>query len=158
MLLLLAVATTLQATGFVLPADIAIPPPPQSTTEMLIAAVMTFLVPILLRLWKDWQKDKAESRLQTITGMARLVYGLTEEAKRLWPDKVSSTVLFAEQKFIELLAAQGVTPTPAELTLAKAMWGNAHGLDKVQEELASAAAPVVRVAPGSTTSVGPSPR
>ncbi len=111
---------------------------PQNTTELVIGAVLAIAVPLFVRVAREWWKDRADSRLGTILNVARMVFWLTEEAKRLWPDKVPNALTFAEAKFIELLQAQGITPTPAERVLAKASWAALHGEGKVMAELASA--------------------
>lgn len=112
--------------------------PGPSATEGLIGAVMTLLVPIVVKVLRDWWKDNADRRLEKVQMVAKLAFWLTEEAKRLWPDKVPNALLFAEGKFLELLRAQGINPTPAEITLAKATWGATNGVETVTARLAGA--------------------
>lgn len=111
--------------------------PAVSSTEGLISAVLMVLVPIMVKVLRDWWKDEADRRLEKIQAGAKMAFWLTEEAKRLWPDKVPSAVLFAEGKFLEVLAAQGISPSSAEVTLAKASWGATHGAETVTAELAN---------------------
>jgi hypothetical protein len=102
-----------------------------TTSEAIIGAVLALLVPILVKLVKDWRQEKAESDLALVFQVAKTVFWLTEEAKRLWPDKVPDAVAFATAKFVELMAAHGKVASPTQITLAKAQWGALHGASLV---------------------------
>ena len=122
-------------------------PPAVSTTEGLITAVIAVLVPIMVKIMRDWLKDNADRHLATVQAATRLAFWLTEEAKKLWPAKVPNALLFAEGEFLRVLQAQNITPTPVELVLARATWGASHGETKVAAELANVAKTTVNIPP-----------
>lgn len=115
---------------------------PPNNIAAAIGLIIAAAIPLLAKAFRDWQKDNADRRLSLILAGARMAYWLTEEAKRLFPDKLKDlggTISFAEAKFIEALSAQGVTPTEDEKALVRLHWGAQHGAEKVREELAETA-------------------
>lgn len=130
----------------------AVPPPNVSTSEAIVGAVITLAVPMILKFLRDWWKDEGDRRLAIVNAAARTAFFATEEAKALWPDKVPKALLYAEGKFLEVLATQGLSPSADELARARLNWGAAHGETKVAAKLATLGAPLVL--PGPQTPPG----
>lgn len=114
-------------------------PVPQTTGQAILAAILGLVVPLLVKLFKDWQKDKAEARLLLIEKGIQLSFWATVEAKKLWPERVPDTVAFAQAKLLELLATEKIKPTDAEIARAKIAWGALNGETKTKEDIASTA-------------------
>lgn len=120
------------------PADPLDVPAPRNLAEAIVFAVLTLAVPLLLKLFQEWQQGKADRRLALVREAIHLSYGLVEEAKRMRPNEVTKTVSFALLQLDKILAAQGKPPTEDEKRIALATWGALHGQAKVQSELAAA--------------------
>lgn len=114
-----------------------VPQPPAGSPLAIVLAVLTIALPIAVNAYRGFRKDKADAELNAVHAVARTTFFATEEAKRLYPDKVPDTLRYAEAKFIEIYSAQmKQAPSEAQITLAKAQFSALHGESKVREELA----------------------
>lgn len=153
-----AISAPLAQAGTADPVDVqvdgvlkTVPAPAPGSVLALILGVLSIALPLGFNAFRLWRKDKADAELNAGYALSRTAFLMTEEAKRMMPDKIPDAALYAEAKFLELYRAQlKKDPSPDTLVLARGEFKALHGVTKIHEELAAASGPVAIV--GQTAS------